>query len=150
MPTAAAPRSTKISAKPAAKPEYDPEAIRERLSAVCEGYTLHRLQDLTGCFHETIRRQMNGQNKPSIQFLARIATCFGVSLDWLVLGVGEREARRSRLDDGGVRRTADNSGKVRHRDRLQQARSIPAQAGLASNQTAKCLSNANRYPKWGV
>jgi hypothetical protein len=24
--------------------------------------------------------------------LARIATCFGVSLDWLVLGVGEREA----------------------------------------------------------
>jgi hypothetical protein len=92
MPTAAAPRSTKISAKPAAKPEYDPEAIRERLAAVCEGYTLHRLQGLTGCFHETIRRQMNGLNKPSIQFLARIATCFSVSLDWLVLGVGEREA----------------------------------------------------------
>jgi hypothetical protein len=55
MPTAAAPRSTKKPVKAAAKPDYDPVGIRERLATVCEGHTLHRLQDLTGCFHETIR-----------------------------------------------------------------------------------------------
>lgn len=61
---------------------------REKQFAAATGYT-----------NIQIHLVESGRVKPSDKFLQKVGAVFGVSQEWLMIGVGDREARVDQVDD---------------------------------------------------
>lgn len=71
---------------------YDEAEVVERIREVCGRRTTAQLELLTGMHAETIRRQVRGLVRPSVEFVGRLCAATGVSSEWVLFGIEPRLA----------------------------------------------------------
>lgn len=89
-------RPRKHGGKKGRRRQFTRMAFVMRLRELCSGISQVQLQDMTGINHETMRRQLRGISRPTVEQTARICRCFGVTADWLLFGTGAGPARNRR------------------------------------------------------
>lgn len=72
------------------KSGYSRANFLRRLREACGTRSMEELESLTGINRETIRRQLRGMNRPTVDQAARVCETFGASADWLLFGRGRR------------------------------------------------------------
>lgn len=74
---------------------FSPEevAITHRIREVCSSTSGWLLEKELGINHETIRRVLNGQSRPSARVLVAICERYEVRAEWLLLGRGVMRAQ---------------------------------------------------------
>ncbi len=63
------------------------DPVSRRLNLAVSGLSIAAVSRATRYHPETVRRYLRGQ-QPSVEFVGRFAQHFGISLEWLILGVG--------------------------------------------------------------
>lgn len=77
----------RIASGPASEPDPSLDAVRERLKEVLKGQSCRTIAMRTGTHPETVRRYL-AFGHPSVEFVGMIAREYGISGDWLLLGIG--------------------------------------------------------------
>ena len=60
------------------------EEVARRIRAVCGDRSMQEIGRLTGTHPETVRRYLRGLTPARAEFLASVASTFGVSAEWLL------------------------------------------------------------------
>jgi transcriptional regulator with XRE-family HTH domain len=91
-------------------------SFTDRLKQAIEPHSLYRFSLLCGISQSNMSRYVKGKNLPGFDVLATIANVTGVSLDWLILGIGPKQRATNKdfpADESATRHTAAAVGELR-------------------------------------
>jgi transcriptional regulator with XRE-family HTH domain len=144
-----------------------PTTLHHRIAQCIGERSSREVSELTGINAETVRRYLNGQSPPSVEFVSSLCSALNVNAHWLMTGMGPMlavETRAEVLKDANptellaavaaaLERLADRVDRIESHVNALDARihaaELAQRGGSGIDGATRSISRANGVPKAG-